>query len=646
MALLAKPTVLIIEAKSENVIKQKAIDSVIKKFENIYENYLFEKIEIDFSKMEEIEDLKIYIEENKDELVYIIAPSNTSEYKQIVSFLPKKIPIITEVGTAMVLNKEDSWVTTVSALAKGKAIAIEKLIKQNKNDALLVLFDETIDEYTQEILEYFSDSPIDIIYMDVNKIDNKELNIKNRLIFLASKTNSETKKLYDKIYRDVLLKYNIRNDLLLLKVSEKDTSSFTYKHHIYYLSYDIPGYLPDFRLLFYKHVDDLCDSENINTTTCFKIYGKEFQQLYMFLDLGLYKAKTDEKIQTIREQIYKNITQYDTKNIYYDKVTKKIMQFKKDGNFYYNSLIENGITNYYIVRLDKNIDYLNSFQITTQKADSSKIKSQDTVYLDFKLEKLLVTDLSASATYIEGTIRIVSTNKDIDLKEDFHINFDQNSLKQSSIKLIDQNMYTKGEKNLYESFYTVKGYFNIENDLWKFPYDKQKVYISFTPKDFVNNAFVVQLQENDDTNIDFGEWTMDYIKPFLSNEIVKFKKNVLLEESSVYYKPISNLEIQITRNTSLAIMLKFVLPVLIIITLIIITYNFFHKTSTLDSSVDIYISSFAGIISIYFIFNLLIDIENLIIFDIAFLFFMILSIIYIILNMMRYENGELKEKHL
>ena len=636
LSLLAKPTVLIITAKSSNnTLKEKARNAVEKEMKVKYKNYKFTNKIIDFDNKDSINKLQDYINKNIDNLVYIVAPKNTSEYKAIASVLPKKVPIITSVGTALVLNKKDSWVVTTSALSKGKAIAIKNLIHKNTTQDIVVLYDSEIDDYTAEIIQYLLDFNIKMSFMDINEIEPQELKVTNRLIFVAAKTNPDTKRIYDKINEPYLIKHNIMNDLLFLKVSQKDKSYFNYQSNIYYLAYDIPGYLPDFRLKLFKNVKKLCDLKNSTITRCYQTYGKEYKSLHMFLDLGLNAIKKDDKTNSIRENIYKKLINYDKTNIYYNKDTKQIVQFKKNNNFYYSSLIEEGIKNYYIVKLDKNKDYLNDFQINTKESSDKSVKSQITVYLDFKLEKLLVTDLSASGAYIEGIVRIVSTNKDINFKKDFHINFDNNSLEQSSIKLIDKNKYIDNAKELYESFYLIKGYFNIESKLMNFPFDKQKVYINFAPEDFVNNHFVVQLQENDSHDINFGEWSVDYIKPFLSNDIVTFRRNALIKTSSVFYKPVSNLEIQISRQTSFAILMKFVLPVVIILFLIGFTYFSYHKNSSLDSSVDIYVSSFAGIMSVYFIFNLLIDIENLIWFDIGFLLVMFISTIVILLNMHR-----------
>jgi hypothetical protein len=303
----------------------------------------------------------------------------------------------------------------------------------------------------------------------------------------------------------------------------------------------------------------------------------------------------------------------------------------------------NGMTNYYVVRLDKEKDFLHPYQVKID--NNKKVKSLSTVYIDFKLVKLIVPDLSASKAYIEGMIRIFSINDNVDLKKHFQINFLNDSSIKPEVTLVQSLSHYEGKVKFYEKFYIVKGDFNINNDLWKFPYDEQKIYISFKPKDFINNPFVVQLQESTFDKLDFDEWTVEYMKPFVSDEIVKFKENIVLQKASIFYKPTSNFEIAITRNTTYSIMLKFILPVLIIVMLIMVTFFFFHTKSSLDATVDIYISAFAGIISIYFIFNLLIDIENLIIFDIAFLFFICLSIFYIILNMFRYDHGQLKDKH-
>jgi len=642
--LVADPIVLIIESKNIiDTLKERAVEDVIESVSEKNINIDIERIQIDFSSEKDLKNLEKYFIVNSKNIVYIIAPENTSEYKKVKPYLPKKTPIITSIGTASVLDQKDTWVTTVSALSNGKALAIENLLKINQTKEIIVINDEDIDAYTKEVIEYLNKAKIKIKYIDINDKQYNEYYDNNQLILLTSKTSKKTINLFHKFNEKVYQNLHLNNNLLLLKIEEEDKQKIELKNNIYYLSYSIPGYLPDLRLPLYKSVDATCENYKSGKNICFKIYGKKYKKLHMFLDMGLKDVNTNIGIQELRKKIYENIIQYNRYSSYYNKDTKKIMQFKKLNNFYYNSSIVNGMTNYYVVRLDKEKDFLHPYQVKID--NNKKVKSLSTVYIDFKLVKLIVPDLSASKAYIEGMIRIFSINDNVDLKKHFQINFLNDSSTKPEVTLVQSLSHYEGKVEFYEKFYIVKGDFNINNDLWKFPYDEQKIYISFKPKDFINNPFVVQLQESTFDKLDFDEWTVEYMKPFVSDEIVKFKENIVLQKASIFYKPTSNFEIAITRNTTYSIMLKFILPVLIIVMLIMVTFFFFHTKSSLDATVDIYISAFAGIISIYFIFNLLIDIENLIIFDIAFLFFICLSIFYIILNMFRYDHGQLKDKH-
>ena len=642
--LAADPIVLIIENKSiVDTLKEQAVEDVISFIDE--KSVTIERIQLDFSTEGDFKNLENYFLQNGKNIVYIIAPENTSEYKKIKPYLPQKTPIITGIGTASVLDQNNTWVTTVSALSNGKALAIESLLKVNKTKEIVVINDEVIDTYSMEVITYLKKAKIKIKFVNINDEQHSEYYNNDQLVLLASKTGKKAIDLFNRFNDNVYKKFDLKNNILLLKISEEDKQKILFSHDIYYLSYDIPGYLPDLRLPLYESVHSVCEDYKSGKNVCYRIYGKTYKKLHMYLDMGLKGVDFNAGIEALRQNIYANIIQYNKDNSYYNQATKNTMQFKKLDNFYYNSSIESGLTNYYVVRLDKQKDFLHPYQVKI--GNDKKIESLSTVYIDFKLEKLVVADLSASKVYIEGMVRIFSVNEKVDLEKHFQINFSSDSLKKPEVILVQSLSHheDEGTVELYEKFYMVRGDFNINNDLWKFPYDEQQIYISFKPKDFINNPFVVQLQENTFDTLDFDEWTVQHMTPFVSDEIVKFSENIVLQKASIFYKPTSNFEITITRNTTYSIMLKFILPVLIIVFLIMVTYWFFHTKSSLDATVDIYISAFAGIISIYFIFNLLIDIENLIIFDIIFLFFIFLSIFYIILNMFRYEYGELKEKH-
>ncbi len=655
------PMVLIIKENLERkkdyekIIKQEAYDNVIQIFESKHNDIEFASKVIHFDDTNDGNktrtNLSQFIEENKKNLAYIIfVPGDTSKYKKIKDYLPERIPIITSIGTVKVLDKKNIWVTTTSSLARGKAIAIEKLMQMGNKNELIALYDETdtIDTYTNEVLQNLEDMNVSVSrigYTKKKKIkSSKKLQEKNKLILLVSKSKDKTKGIFknfqDKIYSDT----NPENDILLLKHKEEDnTNIFLKKSKIYGLRYEIPGYNPDLRLPLYQEVENICDNQKaVSKHMCLKIYGIEYIKLHTYLNLAFSTniTKNNElSIAEMRENIHNNIINHNKTNTYYSDKTNTLYKFKKSGNFYYSALIESNITNYYIVRLDnKNDGFLHYNQISN--SEESGKKSLSTVYLDMKLSNLIVENLSASSAYIEGFIRILTAKKQFNLNEIYRINFTDNVLKKSEIMFVKENQKVIDGMKMYEKFYTFRGNFNINNNLFNFPLDKQKIYISFTPRDNgdSNDNYLMHLQEQGKKKIYFDKWYIEEIKPFLSKEIMMFKDSAIELNSSISYKPVSNFEIIIHRKMATGFLMKFIFPIFIILALALGTQLRLHKRHDLGVAISIYISAFAGIISIYFIFNLLIDIESLIGFDFAFLFFLSVPVGLMIYNIYKHRH--------
>ena len=674
------PMVLIIEKnleKDKDYIKQKAYTTIMEKFkgESKYNDIEFVSKVINFDNTNEgnitKRDLSEFIQKNKKNLIYIIfLPGDTSKYKKIKDSLLQEIPIITSIGTVNVLDEKHSWVTTISSLAKGKANAIDKLIKIEKKDGLIVLYDkaEGIDTYTAEVVAELNVPTTKISYIREEKIEDQKklqegLDKSNKIILLVSKSRNKTMDIFENFEANISSKIDQKNDILLLKINKEDKKDINLtKSKIFELSYTIPGYNPDMRLPLYQKVYHICDNyKKIDKHICLKIYGDAYIKLHSYLNLALTAPDTNSDntmsetlkasnsknkevdIRAMRKNIHKNIINHNGTNSYYHEKTNRLYKFKKSKseNFHYSALIESNITNYYIVRLDNNNDgFLHYNQISN--GDENGTESLSSVYLDMKLSNLIVNNLSASSAYIEGFIRLLTTKEKFDLNTMYRINFIDNALKKSEIILVKKDQTKINDVTIYEKFYTFKGNFNINNDLKWFPLDQQKIYISFTPRDASakKDRYLMHLQGQEDNKIiDFNKWEVTEIKPFLSKEIIMFKSSAIEKNSSVSYKPVSNFEITIKRKTALGFMGKFMLPLAIIVLLVIGTR--LHLNHNLSISSSIYGSSFAGIISIYFIFNLVIGIEDFIYFDLLFLLCLGIPVLLLVCNIRKHGGKKI-----
>lgn len=643
----------------EKIIKPKAYANVMSMFKSEHDDIQFVDKVIDFSDETNRSKMNLseFIDKNKENLVYIVfLPGSTSKYNQMKNYFPERIPIITSIGTVEILDKNNTWVTTTSSLARGKAIAIKKLMQMENKNELIALYDEEdkIDIYTNEILDELKDMNVFVSKKSYIKSKKRKLSESflksNKLILLISKSSNNTLDLFNNFKKIIDTDINHEYNILLLRVNKEERKKILLPNSkIFTLSYEIPGYNPDSRLPFYHQIGNTCDNFN-DKQMCLKVYSNVYIKLHTFLNLALgnqyedsnnnMSDKADTNITKMRENIYSNITNHNDTNTYYNEKTKTLHKFKSSGNFYYSSLIESGITNYYIVRLDnKNDGFLHCNQISD--GDGNGTRSLSTVYLNMRLSKLIVENLSASSVYIEGFLRILTTKKQFDLKKMYQINFIDNASQKSEIIFVKENQKEIDGMTMYEKFYTFKGNFNINNNLFDFPFDKQKIYISFTPRDTstMKDRYLMHVQEEEDNKIiDFDKWNVKNIKPFLSKEIIMFKTSAIERNSSVSYKPVSNFEITIKRKTAFGFMMKFIFPIIIILLLAVLTEIYLHRKKDTGIAVSIFISAFAGIISIYFIFNLLIGIESLILFDFVFLFCLIVPVFFMIYYIYKYKK--------
>ncbi len=189
----------------EITTKPEAYDKVMSMFKSEYADIQYEDKVIDFydeTNRTEM-DLSEFIHKNKENLIYIVfLPGSTSKYNQIKKYFPERIPIITSIGTVEILDKHNTWVTTISSLARGKAIAIEKLMQMENKNELIALYDkdDKIDIYTNEILEELKDMNVSVTkksYIKGKKIAGTEnFHENNKLILLVLKSSNKTRDIF------------------------------------------------------------------------------------------------------------------------------------------------------------------------------------------------------------------------------------------------------------------------------------------------------------------------------------------------------------------------------------------------------------------------------------------------------------------
>jgi len=180
--------------------------------------------------------------------------------------------------------------------------------------------------------------------------------------------------------------------------------------------------------------------------------------------------------------------------------------------------------------------------------------------------------------------------------------------------------------------------FKIDSNLFTFPFDKQVVGLKFAPNNFANKPFYIEPTAHFAlSKEDFGVWKVTDIFPSYSTVYINTRishDEVNNTSPNIVSFPVVSIKILIERHKGWLTVTKFILPTLLIFVLALSAF-FFLKSQHLDSKVDILINCLLGFISVYFIFSLLANIEELIVMDYVYFFFILSGVVMIVLTVLK-----------
>ncbi|BCD67490.1 hypothetical protein [Nitratiruptor sp. YY09-18] len=614
---------------------KKEIERKYPKIKVVYTNIFIDRknkklIEKDINKLEKI---------LNDKFLFIVAPGISKAFGTVAPCLPKDTPIITASSAIDELQKFKGNIFSTSDLPRySKAKDIYKLKKIIKYKRIINVYDKQPGSYPIYILKAFAkDNPdIKIININLTSINKGFLDKygNDALFYISANGTKSCKIIFDR------LNFIIKN-----------------LEFLYNKKYNISYYLSYFSTIYsYKNDKKVFSSSSITSNKknifeyeylrplkyknekLIKRYDQAFRWYYPKILLGLRGLENfDLDINVLHRIIIDNLKKTNIYNPFVDKRTRYIYAFeKKDYNgreIYFNAIRKYNILKNYLYILSSGQKLLNPIQIFNDF-------KYHTIYVTPQIKKLKILTLDATKAKVDLVIRAASINKNFEFGKSILMK----SAKKDDfdIKLLSSSKITFLNTPLYYKVYNIHLMININSDLFKFPYDKQIINIPFYPNNFSKDHYVIQMI-NDKNQYDAtisDNWFIDKHFPTYSRQIYKVE-NGLDKKLKVLLTDINYFTLQIKRKDPLQIILKYFLPAIILLFMaIFIGYFIFKKYS--QNHIAIISDVLLGIISIYFIYSLLIQIETLIIMDLVFyviIFMVILLIISIfILEKLGYIN--------
>jgi hypothetical protein len=368
-------------------------------------------------------------------------------------------------------------------------------------------------------------------------------------------------------------------------------------------------------------------------------YASVYKTYNYRINLLLSKyLKKNNNLHTIRKNIIKNLQKLKyPDNIFIDKNMKYLLTFEKilpktfEINktypvMYYNSIYKTkiGLRNKYICKLKDGKKQL--YPIQYIYIDNNKQTLVPVVTASITFNNIEITDLSAEKAYIDIYLTLSYLND-----KKFDISY-WKDLKIASVKkLADKQEYSLVKtyiiKNKIFKIYRIKMFVPVKNNLFTFPFDKFWLNLEFVKDNYKARPYVLRISTPNNMleKKHFSEIKILHYFPTYYEKIV-FLDNIphIITNKSLL--------IQMKRTNTSSIIIKYLLPAVIIMLIgvyigyLIIRHNIEHDSKGIVSD------TILGVISVYFVFSLLISIKDLTIMDIVFyvmIFILSLLLIYI-----------------
>ncbi|GAB6041685.1 hypothetical protein JCM17961_23600 [Endothiovibrio diazotrophicus] len=302
---------------------------------------------------------------------------------------------------------------------------------------------------------------------------------------------------------------------------------------------------------------------------------------------------------------------------------------------YYNRYVDLGYFKKYITRLDNQYLLFES-QMPTQNVSLDKIP---TVFIDIKIKQYDIDGIQSKRASLEMYFSMYSIDDDVGI-DDFAL--PMISKDDMVFSLVKSESYMNDGVRFYNKMYKLSVVLGIDSDLFMFPFDSQILRIVFEPANFSKKPFFIQPMAGVTSPVPVQDpnWRIVGVEGIsLSNNISVTPSRSVRKKGEIVSVPQVGFDVNIERKHGISTLLKFMGPVLLILSLVLIS-SFGLRRDHFSEKNSIMVSGLLGIISIYFIFSVIIDIEQFVVIDGLFVFSILFTISVLALEIFLTGKGE------
>ena len=578
--------------------------------------------------------------------IIAVVDGSTSRAAEItLDLFPKDMPIIADSSSPYVLTKfkgdQIFSISSIPYLSRGRSIYLLTKLLNKKN--IVFILDEETSPYSKVIyyslLKRLKKDKIKLKEYSLQEFKEKNIIKKygNKALYVIGIDSSS--KIADFIY-NVLDKEKGLDAFAIYYSSKKfkkikNTRVFGVIFH--------NGKNPNF--LEYKCLNNVDINNSYNLYKYFSVYRLYNSKINFIKSLINEKVLEQNTTYQIRKIINKKLPIYSKKVFVDTECSNYLFLFKKYNPFYFNIRDKNislyfnsilskdvGLRNMYIKYYNPELkkEYYYPIQYIFLEKEQ-RPKAIPTLSIEGKINKISILNLSTETASIDMYLILKYISKIGNKKLDFNYPND--------LKILSKDMYIKkSEYSLIKTYekkvdnfifkykiYRIKIFVPVINNLFFFPYDKFYLKLEIANDNFTKKPYFLSIN-----NFDYK------IKSSNLQPINLFstysEKIVYIEPDTPLIMPKNTILLKLKRKNAIFVIIKYLLPAIVIMMIGLYIGYMIIKFDIEHDSKGILSDTILGVISIYFVFSLLISIKQLVLMDIIFYFMIsILSILLVII---------------
>lgn len=596
----------------------------------------------------------------KEKQIIAVVDGSTSRTAELtLDLFPRDMPIITDSSSPYILTKfKGNQIFSISSIpyfSRGRIIYLLTKLLNKKN--IVFILDEKTSPYSKVIYySLFKRLKKDKIKLvKYSLIEFKEKNIikkygKKALYVIGIDSSSA---IADFIY-NVLDKEKGLDAFSIYYSSKKlkkirNTRVFGGTFH--------NGKDPNF--LEYKCLNniDIDINNSYDLHRYFSVYRLYNSRINIIKSLINKKTLEQNNTHQIRKIINKKLPIYSKKVFVDTECSNYLFLFKKYNPLYFNVKDKN-ISLYFNSVLNKDIGlrnmYIKYYNPTSKKeyyypiqyiflGKKQKPKAIPTLSVEGKINKISILNLSTETASIDMYLILKYISKIGNKKLDFNYPND--------LKILSKDMYIKkSEYSLIKTYekkidnfifkykiYRIKIFVPVINNLFFFPYDKFYLKLEVANDNFTKKPYFLSI------NNFYYKIKNSNLQP-INLFSTYSEKIVYIEPDTPLIIPKNIILLELKRKNAIFVIIKYLLPAIVIMMIglyigyMIIRYDIEHDSKGIVSD------TILGVISIYFVFSLLISIKKLVLMDIIFYFMISILSILLIIIFYKIKKSNLKNK--